>query len=90
MTARNDILALGLQLLETIWLQDTPFVSGSNICIADLLMVTELEMLRVLSGAKEVMPPSFARRAYISHVTFPVRQCVLARPKLTSHESGHI
>lgn len=43
-----------LQMLEQFWLKDGRFVAGHDISIADVLMVTELDMLNVLAGATEV------------------------------------
>ena len=42
------------QGLESYWLKSTPFVPSPDISIADLLIVTELEQLRLLVGALEV------------------------------------
>ena len=42
------------QGLESYWLADTKFVAGTAVSIADLLICTELSMLRMLDGAQEV------------------------------------
>ncbi len=41
-------------MLELFWLGATAFVAGDKISIADLLMVTELDMLHMLAGSDEV------------------------------------
>lgn len=46
--------SVSLQLLERFWLKDGEFVAGREISIADLMMVTELDMLHMLSGSPEV------------------------------------
>lgn len=43
-------------MLERFWLKSSEFVAGGEISIADLLMVTELDMLEMLDGASEVRP----------------------------------
>mmetsp|Transcript_38931 Transcript_38931/g.97805 ORF Transcript_38931/g.97805 Transcript_38931/m.97805 type:complete len:191 (+) Transcript_38931:429-1001(+) len=47
------LLELALQHLETIWLARTKFAGRDQISIADLLIVSELEQLRMLDGAAE-------------------------------------
>ena len=41
-------------MLERYWLASSSFVAGNEISIADLLIVTELDMLHMLAGANEV------------------------------------
>jgi hypothetical protein len=41
-----------LQELETVWLAGSKYVAGSQPCIADLLMVCELEQLTVLNKVR--------------------------------------
>ena len=52
MEPEGDVIHL--QMLEKFWLKHTSFVGGSKISIADVLMVTELDMLHVLDGAPVV------------------------------------
>ncbi|KAK9803717.1 hypothetical protein WJX73_005579 [Symbiochloris irregularis] len=47
------VLEQSLQALERYWLADTTFVAGDDISIADLLICTELVMLRMLDGAQD-------------------------------------
>lgn len=42
------------QTLETYWLAASPFVAGEEVSIADILLLTELDMLHLLAWAKEV------------------------------------
>lgn len=49
-----------LQILERYWLRSSDFVAGEEISIADLLMVTELDMLHMLAGSIEVIYPQSA------------------------------
>lgn len=53
-TCRCNVIVLQLQMLERFWLKDSSFIAGNEISIADLLMVTELDMLNALEGATEV------------------------------------
>lgn len=45
---------LAMQMLESFWLKSSAFVAGEEISIADLLMVTELDMLHMLAGSDQV------------------------------------
>ena len=45
-------------MLETYWLRASHFATGDEITIADLIMVTELDMLHMLAGTSEVSVPS--------------------------------
>lgn len=49
------------QMLERFWLASGTFLAGSEISIADLLLVTELDMLHMLAGATEVCTPTVTR-----------------------------
>ena len=50
----EGLMLANLQMLERYWLKDRLFIAGDQISIADLLMVTELDMLNTLVGASEV------------------------------------
>lgn len=43
-----------LQMLESFWLASGSYLAGDDISIADLYLVTELDMLQMLAGATEV------------------------------------
>ena len=43
-----------MQTLETYWLADSAFVAGGEVSIADILLLTELDMLHLLAWAQEV------------------------------------
>lgn len=43
-----------VQMLERFWLASSSYVAGDQVSIADLLLVTELDMLHMLAGATEV------------------------------------
>ena len=52
LSADNDLFYL--QALEGCWLDGSAFVAGHEVSIADLLVITELEMLRLLAASPEV------------------------------------
>ena len=39
--------------MESFWLSGSAFVAGPEVSIADLLIITELEMLRLLAASPE-------------------------------------
>lgn len=43
-----------VQMLEGFWLASSSYVAGDQVSVADLLLVTELDMLHMLAGATEV------------------------------------
>jgi hypothetical protein len=47
-------LVILVQMLDSFWLASSSYVAGNQISIADLLLVTELDMLEMLAGATEV------------------------------------
>ena len=51
---KSDCYKKCMQILERYWLRSSDFVAGEEISIADLLMVTELDMLHMLAGSDEV------------------------------------
>ena len=50
----HSMMGMLWQMMERYWLNGRHFVGGDKISIADLLMVTELDMLHVLDGASQV------------------------------------
>ncbi|KAK9819158.1 hypothetical protein WJX81_008461 [Elliptochloris bilobata] len=68
------MLAAALKAMESFWLEGSAFVAGHEVSIADLLIITELEMLRLLAAspqgpsAEEQLAPFPALRAWMERV----------------------
>ena len=50
--------AISPQAMESFWLSGSEFVGGHEVSIADLLVITELEMLRLLAASPEARIPN--------------------------------
>ncbi|XP_075263767.1 uncharacterized protein LOC142355521 [Convolutriloba macropyga] len=67
-------LNLALGHMTDIWLKSSPFMAGPTISIADLLVLCELDQLRILEAAatgpymKELLEPHPVVRAYLARV----------------------
>ena len=56
-----------LDLMETTWLKENPYVAGKEITIADLLAVTELEQPGILN---RVLILNFSRLYIVLHLSY--------------------